>query len=273
MKLLSKAHLLRKEDVRKYFLLHEAVKDENLEMVKYMIELDSSCLDYSDKMNNYSVPITYVCTYDAKDNADKEAEKNRLEIVKCLIKGGIKLECAKFRDNKGRQLTTDQINIGGLFEKAENGEFVLDCLIERFGEEIWDSIEEVLSSFADLSLPILHKTIKHCPQYFSTVFSRFPEAITARDSDNRLPVHISLETGMKWSFELLAMIQASRPYLKDMDPVSKCPPFILASLDERSCDLRTIFFLLRKHPEHLETFLGEKKSFIHVHSNKRRKIN
>ena len=40
--------LLLREDVKKYFLLHEAVRDGRLETAKYMADLDTSCLFHSD---------------------------------------------------------------------------------------------------------------------------------------------------------------------------------------------------------------------------------
>ena len=54
---------------------------------------------------------------------------------------------------------------------------------------------------------------------------------------------------MTWSPDLVSIINISRSHLKDNDPVTGWPPFVLASM-EPSCGLMTSFYLLKKHPEH-----------------------
>ena len=57
---------------------------------------------------------------------------------------------------------------------------------------------------------------------------------------------------------IILRINTNRDHLKDVDPDTKWLPFVLAAFDEdgtSSCDLSTIFFLLREHPEHVEMFL------------------
>ena len=62
---------------------------------------------------------------------------------------------------------------------------------------------------------------------------------------------------MEWRPDLLLRINTNRDHLKDVDPDTKWLPFVLAALDgdeTSSCDLNTIFFLLREHPEHVGEF-------------------
>lgn len=224
--------LLVREDVKKYHLLHEAVRDQRLETAKYMADLDASCLFHSD--DKYDIPIRYACIN--KNEGSEERGKNSMEMIQFLLQRSIEHNPSHW-------------TVGGLFAKTHSNDLVLDLIIKRCGEDkAWDCIEQVLSPFQDL--PILHQTIKYAPNHYSMMFSRFPESVHLRDSDNRLPIHLALETGMKWSFELLAIIQANRSNLSDVDPVTKWPPFALAA-SEKSCDLRTIYFLLRKNPEHV----------------------
>ena len=101
------------------------------------------------------------------------------------------------------------------------------------------------------------------PAYFSEVIKRFPESVHVRDKNGRLPIHIALEKGMEWSTELAYLLVTSQEYLKEVDPVTNWPPFVLAGMGE-SCDLRIIYDLLRKHPEHVEksgdgTYIWEKR--------------
>ena len=58
---------------------------------------------------------------------------------------------------------------------------------------------------------------------------------------------------------------ANKDQLKDVDPVTKRPPFVLAALNDTgtaSCDLSTIYYLLREHPEHIKVFRRNKKRKI-----------
>ena len=69
---------------------------------------------------------------------------------------------------------------------------------------------------------ILHQTIKYTPQYYSEVIKWFPTSVLICDKKymNRLPIHVALERGMKWSLELQYLILASQEYLKEVDPVT-----------------------------------------------------
>ncbi len=53
---------------------------------------------------------------------------------------------------------------------------------------------------------------------------------------------------MEWSHGLLTIIHANNYHLKDHDPVTKLPLHALAA-KEPSCDLRTIYYLIRKNPD------------------------
>lgn len=91
---------------------------------------------------------------------------------------------------------------------------------------------------------------------------------------NRLPIHVALDTGMKWSLELQYLITTSQEYLKDDDPVTKWPPFVLAGMGT-SCDLRIIYDLLHNHPEHVERSEDSScyKYITSKNNHKKRKIN
>ncbi len=65
--------LLLKEDVRDHLLLNGAVANESLEMVKYLVKLDPSCLYYDH--DEYGVPLVQVCVYDEYDETDNEQKK------------------------------------------------------------------------------------------------------------------------------------------------------------------------------------------------------
>ena len=88
-----------------------------------------------------------------------------------------------------------------------------------------------------------------------------------RDINNRLPIHVALEMGMKTSLELSHLMKVSQECLKEVDPVTKLPAFALAGMmNPNSCDMRTIYRLLREYPEQVE-------SWCYGLSHKKRKLN
>lgn len=240
--------LLLKKDVRKYHLLQEAVGDESIEMAKYMAKLDPSCLCYDH--SGLGIPLKRVCCYKNYE-VDKEHKEERLELMKYLLHAALSYDAS---DN----------SIGGLFAQVNDDELILDSMVEKYGDEdTWSSIKEALSSFADL--PLLHQVIKHCPANINHVVTKFPNSVLLRDKQGRLPIHIALECGMEWNAELVFMMHLNRDNLKDFDPVTKRPPFVLAALNETaSCDLSTVYFLLREHPEHVEFFRRKKRKVSNV---------
>ncbi len=234
--------LLLKEDVRDYDLLTYAVYFENLEMVKYMVKMDSSCLYYD--LDIYSIPLYQLCAYQDRAEVDEEKKKHRLEIAKYLLREAVSYDASND-------------TIGGLFYTTRRGKLILDLMIEKYGaDDTWSCIRQALSSFPDL--PILHKVIQHSPNNIGNTISHFPKSIYLRDSQNRLPIHVALKCGLKWGPDLVFIMGVNNDHLKDVDPVTKWPPFVLAALDEiDSCDLNTVFFLFREHPAHVEIFLKE----------------
>ena len=247
------------EDVRKYHLLHNTilVNRANVGMVKYFITLDPSSVHQRNESNR--LPIQCV-DWDFSSN-----EEGR-EIVQCLIKASL------------LHPPSDK-SIGSLFEKMPNDvDFTITHLVDQAGMEgAWDCIEKSFSKYKQgKNLPcILHQTIKNTPQYCSEVIKRFPASVHVHDKNNmnRLPIHVALETGMVWSLALEYLIATSQEYLKDVDPVTKWPPFVLAGMGT-GCDLRVIYDLLHKHPEHVERSDDSSGyKFISLENNhKRRKI-
>ena len=74
--------LLLKDDVRDYNLLHHAARCESIEMVKYMVQLDPSCLYFN--QDEYGLPLEQACVYTDQDEVDKKRKKSRLQIAKYL---------------------------------------------------------------------------------------------------------------------------------------------------------------------------------------------
>lgn len=248
--------LFFKEDIRNYTLLHDAAyfDESSFDLVKYLCDLDPSCLYQRDGDNE--LPLHY-----AVETAKSDEKK---KVVEYLLQQSV-------------LYSESNETIGGLFEKNLYDDLVLDAFVERWGsEDVWDCIEKALSKNNNLDkLPILHQTIRHAPQYVAEVIKRFPSSVHVRDSNNsnRLPIHVALETGMGWSLELIYLISHSKELMREVDPVSKCPPFALAGMGPSCCDLRTVYSLLRKNPEQIEIWCDDGgNKYIPVESCKRRKV-
>ncbi len=233
--------LLLKDDVHNYRLISKAVVNESFEMIKYMVKLDPSCLYYNH--SQYGIPLAQVC----RPEVNEEKKKHHLEIAKYLLREAVSYDASND-------------TIGGLFAKRRrSGQFTLDSMVEKYGaDDTWSCIRQALSSFPDL--PILHQVIQHSPQNFQNATAKFPKSALLRDSKNRLPIHIALECGMEWGPDLVSIMNINNDHLKDVDPVTKWPPFVLAALDEsKSCDLSTVFYLFRENPQHVQVFLNGRK--------------
>lgn len=229
--------LFSTNDIRKYYLVHCAVEQGNLDLVKYFINLDPTSIYHTNDKDE--IPLFHVPsgTNDHTDDVKK--------VMRFLLQARV-LDSSRIVDGGDRDDT-----IGGLFAKSNCGMTALQYLIsnhEGREDDLWDKIEEALSPYIS-NHPILHKVIEHCPDQIAEVIKRFPESILIRDGENRLPIHVALDKGIPWSENLACMIMLGQQQLKEVDPVTRWPPFALAG---KNCDLRTIYTLLRKNPEHVQ---------------------
>ena len=204
--------------------------DKKMNMMQYLLDLDEDSLFHIDEDNKN--PLCYIVNEDII-NPNNSLHLKTLEY---LLKRGI----------SARKTCS---TIGGLFHEVADDDFVLRRLINRLGkEEVWDCIHKVLSSitFKDDKYPmILHQTPEHVDQ----VFVRFPDSMYDRNTvHNRLPIHIALDRGMEWGHSLMTILHANNNHLEVNDPMTKLPLHALAA-KEPSCDLKTIYYLIRKNPD------------------------
>ncbi len=221
VKVLVDKKLLLQKDVRNEGLLIWATLYQSIECVKFLADLDPSSL--------------------------LRAPRGVIPLKMCSISLYCNIHVVKYLIKKTMQHYPTHETIGGLFSFGA-GKCALDALIQRFRKnEMWDTIEECLSPYKDL--PILHKVIKYMPKQTMNTIRAFPQSVFLRDNQNRLPIHIALETGMPWSDGLVSVLNANMSHLRDQDPVTAFYPFALAA-SEPSCDLKTVCYLLKLHPGH-----------------------
>lgn len=264
----SEPPLFEKQDIKRYRLLKYSIMDFRPEMnekstklARLLIRMDSSCLYYLDDLGNR--PIFY-CSKDPN-------------LMRVIIQSSIKSD------------PSDE-TIGGLFSLHESGEYVIEYILNKMYNDLdqifelpdafenealteqgrselaWDMIEETLYPFDNV--PILQKMIEKCPQYIQKVLERFPDSVHVRDGKKRLPIHTALEAGLPWS-TLVPILHANNQHLQVRDPFTKWPPFVLAAATSLSCDLRTIYYLLRRNPAHIEV---NGQSSVSKHRTKKRKF-
>jgi ankyrin repeat protein len=211
--------LLIKSDIVENGLIHKAVKVNELNMMKMMIEMDPKALYKRDSDGN--LPIHCVNSQDA---------------FKLLLQSAVDCD-------------PNHSSIGGLFTKDGFGYMAINLITDKFNKKcVITCLEQVLSTHKDI--PILHKAILYTPRYVRDIIENFPDSCFLRDDSGRLPIHVSLETGMKWSLVFLSIMNANSEHLGEVDPVTKLHLGDLAAV-EPSCGLRTINYLMLKHPKNV----------------------
>ncbi len=147
----------------------------------------------------------------------------------------------------------DHESFGGLFSPAyrKSQQIHPNLAVQYRNKHLaFQLIGHIMSQYQQI--PVLHKMIEAAPEYATKIMTNCPHSCFIRDKQSsRLPFHVALATGMKWSDTLVAILHANMPHLKDMDPVTSLYPCGLAAM-EPSCDLNTIYYLLRMHPGHVE---------------------
>ena len=209
--------LFKDEDITNYNLVHLAVFQMQLKMVKYLISNNLAAV-YSKTCKGGCLPLHF---------------SQSLEMVTQLLESAI-------------MANPSHATIGGLFAKDDDGKMPIDhILTQHNSENAWNTIAKVLSKHKDVT--ILHEAIRHAPSHVDYIIKNFPYACFLRDQKGRLPVHVALHEGMKWSGALISIMNANSDCLWDIDPVTGFYPVVLASC-EPSCDLKTIDYLMRVHP-------------------------
>jgi hypothetical protein len=243
--------LLLPEDIRKYNLIHHAVRRASISTVEFFVDVDPSCIYQQDNYGLYPLENVGLDTRDQYGPATnkKYSIESSYKIAQYLIERAL-------NDNP------DHHEIGGLFKASERlvwsddgdgeekvSQLVLKSFVDNLGEkEAWSCIEKALANHPEI--PILHKTIQCAPDQIFNVMRSLPDSAFLRDKNNRLPIHVALEQGLKWSSELVAIININISHLKDKDPLTNLHPFVLAAVG--NSDLRTIHHLLRLHPGQVE---------------------
>lgn len=224
--------LLRPEDVVQYNLLHLASSCGHIEVVKCLLRTNPHSLAFKNFDGNYPIHIS--------------AMKGHTEVFKLLLQRGRSLN---FGGEEG---------FGGLFVKRSCKDnraklTALDSWIIQSPRE-WDRIAPSLRQ-TFVGFPLLQRTI--CSSHFlsrrfaiKSLILHF-DCTTTRDHEDKLPLHVAAERGLKWTEGLKEILESNLSALKENDRQTNLPPFILAATANNSYtqDLSSIFELLRHNPE------------------------
>jgi hypothetical protein len=250
----SKPPLFKTTDISTQNLIISAVSNGQLDMMKWLIHVNPGAVYSSHQQSYLSGTLAIHCA------------QQSFEATKYLLESAIKYD-------------PHHSSIGGLFTKNHMGVIAIDLIIRQLGKEkAMKCIEESLSTNKDI--PILHKVILHTPEHIDDIITSFPDSCFLRDENGRLPIHVALETGIKWSTSLMTIMNSNSEHLDEIDPVTKFCPIALAAV-EPSSDLRTINYLLQKHPKQVQFSTKKMKNKVRSknsddldeHKNKRQRIN
>ncbi len=264
------------KDIEEFYLLHYTLKSlstppkQQMKDVKYLIDLNPNCVRQKDSKGRTPLELTCRSRWDYEmhvQGGKRIGGNSNIYEVELILRTAMMY----FRNES---------NVGGLLTKSADGSntLILDKLIMRYGQQVvWDIIERVLTPYVVHKVPLIHLFIEHASHQLSNFCTRFPDLVFARDQhSHRLPLHVALEKGLSWSESLLSLINANRIHLRPPDPITKLPLFGLAGALEKSCDLRTIYYLLRQHPDVIDvyccSYCTTASSEISRRSRKKRKI-
>ncbi len=209
------------------------------EIIKKLVDLHPACL-YAEKFKNG--PNTLVLAIQecrCRNFVAEEDDKRKVSYILC----------------KALKYDPKHSTIGGLLHYYKDHYKkrymnALKVMVLTLGErEAWDIIENALSPYDGIR--ILHEIINHAPDQILNAFTRFPNSVFLREKSGRLPIHLALAKGIKWSNPgFVSIMYANIDHLKGRDPVTNQYPFLLAAR-KPSCDLKTIFHLAKLNPPHV----------------------
>lgn len=230
--LTSDPPLFTRKDVIDYDLLHHAVLTKNMLTVEFLADLCPEALYKWKKCRGSSESASMTPI----------ALSHDVSMMELLLNSAIKAD-------------PNNESIGGLFQRNNKDIPVIQYIVSSLGREVtWNTIKKVLARW-NTNYTIIHKVIVDAPKELEIALTTFPDAYYLRDKNGRLPIHMALAMGLNWSLPLLFLMSAAnfRNCVQN-DPVSGFSPIALAAL-EPSCDLDTIYHLVRSHPEQIEESL------------------
>lgn len=251
------------------------VQDGDLKTLKAIAELDSKIIDLKPLLANTGAIHLAV-------HSNKSAEMTKWLSEQCPdglynsklskknfpIHGSKSFYIFKHLLQKAIEYKPNHETVGGLFHHDIYNSSAIDCAIKTLGNKtkVFGCISQVLSRYSHINIPILHNAIQLAPKHTEDIILYCPHSCFILDQRGRLPIHVALASGMKWSIPLVSIINANMQHLSEMDPVTKLCPSALAAL-EPACDLDTIYHLLRMHPKHVEVGISKVRKSVSVLSS------
>ena len=138
-------------------------------------------------------------------------------------------------------------HFGFLFGKSESGATAFHLAVKT------DGLKKTMSTIRECIPPeehhshILHKVLKHAPEYFNAFIGIYPDWVFDKGENGRLLLHSALAFGMKLSGELMLTLSTPQTAIAEKDPMTGLYPFMLASRGRQN-DLNTAYYLLRRDP-------------------------
>jgi hypothetical protein len=225
MKVLRKASLLVKTDIKEQDLLYLACHPAVKMRFEYLAEWESDSL-----MTGTHDGVPYV--HDIINNISS---------------------LASFTMYLRTSLKYYPQQIGCLFQKDSDGETAIRSAIEKYGtDKTFKAIKDCIPT--DTTLPILHHAAKDALEDFNDISVRYPSAIYLRDENGRSFTQAQLAAGTKTlENDCLLFLRLSDDEIAEVDPVTKQYPFLTAATAGTG-NLSTVYHLLSKNPSLLDRY-------------------
>ena len=220
----SQPPMLCKEDVSSYELLHFAASHGHVDVVKFLMSLDSDAVYSRDHHNALPIHMTI--------NSTESCPKNR-SIRELLLMHHLK----RCNEKNNCSESFEWIYPDGPYTK----------------EDILDYVQDIASIINNLdeSLPILCWALSAGASRFQLlhILNLFKDAAKVRDNNNRLPIHIASDIGFGWNYGLREIFYSNPTALSVQDDVTGMYPIMLAACEKSKCDLDGVFELMKRNPE------------------------
>jgi hypothetical protein len=225
MKVLRKASLLVKTDIKEQDLLYPACHTAVKMRFEYLAEWESDSL--------------------------MTGTRKSLPYIHCIINKDQYL--ASFTMYLRTSLKYYPQHIGCLFQKDNNGKTAIRSAIEKHGTaKTFKAIKDCIPT--DTTLPILHHAAKDALEDFNDFSVRYPSAIYLRDENGRSFTQAQLAAGTKtFENDCLLFLRLSDDEIAEVDPVTKQYPFLTAATAGTG-NLSTVYHLLSKNPSLLDCY-------------------
>jgi ankyrin repeat protein len=219
--------------------LYYAMLRSRVEIANYLLELDHNVLYLS--TNGSEALSTFVSEFVKRGDLFRGEDNEFEDMVVFLLKKGIQYSSIDHH-------TVLESTVGGIFASSgrEKSNTTLDLLIQKVGKDrAWEMVMPIIDT---VSTPLLHAAINSTcsAQVIQDIVERFENCAFERDNQNRLPVQIAAEKGLKWDEGFKHILEANLSAIQEIDHATTGLPLLALAAEGLHKDLSSIYVLTRE---------------------------